>query len=236
MVSDGSSPGEKQSQEAVTPRDAASLVLVRDGARGPEVLMGKRPDSSRFMPGVYVFPGGGVEEDDYKLETEFPLPGHVVERMARQSEEPLARALAWAAVRETWEETGILLGAPGPAHNPRNCETLSAYDTAGLAPDLTGLDYLMRAVTPPYLPIRFNTRFFIVDAGQAQGRLEPRPELEHVTWHSIEEALDLHIINVTAIVLNAACDYWQERPKPNASRPSPMFTQYEPGEIILRDE
>ncbi len=236
MVSDGPSPGDEQSQDAVTPRDAASLVLLRDGARGLEVLMGKRPDSSRFMPGVYVFPGGGVEEDDFSLETDFPLPDHVVERMARQSEEQMARALAWAAVRETWEETGILLGAPGPAPNPGNCETLTAYAEAGLAPDLTGIDYLMRAVTPPYLPIRFNTRFFIVDAGQAQGRLEPRPELEHVRWHRIEEAVDLHIINVTGIVLETALQYWRERPKPDASRPSPMFTQYTPGEIVLRDE
>lgn len=236
MVSDGSSADAPQSQEAVTPRDAASLVLVRDGNRGPEVLMGKRPDSSRFMPGVYVFPGGGVEEDDFRLQTDFPLADHVVERMARQSDEDLARALAWAAVRETWEETGVLLGAPGPAPNPRDCETLSAYNAAGLTPDLTGLDYLMRAVTPPYLPIRFNTRFFIVDASRAQGRLESREELEHVTWHSIDDALDLHIINVTAIVLNAARDYWQDRLEPDANRPSPMFTQHEPGEIILLDE
>lgn len=65
-----------QPNTPVTPRDAASLVLLRDGANGPEVLMGRRSLSARFMPGVYVFPGGVVETGDFQLRSSRPLPAH----------------------------------------------------------------------------------------------------------------------------------------------------------------
>jgi 8-oxo-dGTP pyrophosphatase MutT (NUDIX family) len=220
----------------VEPRDAASLVLIRDGSRGPEVLMGRRPKTARFMPGVHVFPGGAVDEADFALECDRQLADDVLARLRRQARQPLAHALAWAAVRETWEETGLLLGASGRVAGRAGCPAIEAFSAAGLAPDFAALDYLMRAVTPPYIRIRFNTRFFIADGAGARGPLKPNPELEEVGWHPIDEALALPIINVTEIVLNAAKRYWQERPDPDPLRPIPMFTQYTPGHIVLREE
>jgi 8-oxo-dGTP pyrophosphatase MutT (NUDIX family) len=220
----------------VEPRDAASLVLIRDGARGPEVLMGRRPETARFMPGVYVFPGGAVDESDFAVQSDRALADDVLARLRRQARQPLAHALAWAAIRETWEETGLLLGAAGGVTGQADCPAVQAFAAAGLAPDLTALDYLMRAVTPPYIRIRFNTRFFIADAATAQGSLKPSPELEAVDWHPIGEALGLSIINVTEIVLNAAKRYWDAKPAPDPLRPTPMFTQYSPGHIVLREE
>jgi 8-oxo-dGTP pyrophosphatase MutT (NUDIX family) len=217
----------------VEPRNAASLILVRDGDAGPEVLVGRRPMASRFMPGVYVFPGGAVDETDFALETERPLAEHVEARLRRQAATPLARALAWTAVRETWEETGLMIGAAGRA---AGCPAVQAFAAAGLAPDLTALDYLMRAVTPPYIPIRFNTRFFIADASAAQGPLRPCPELEDVGWRPIDEVMTLSIVNVTEVALDAARKYRLDRPAPDPMRRTLMFTQYTPGGVVLREE
>lgn len=220
----------------VEPRDAASLVLVRDGAASPEVLVGRRPLAARFMPGVYVFPGGAVDDTDFALESEHPLAEDVEARLRRQATTPIARALPWTAVRETWEETGLLIGATGTVSGEPGCPAVKAFADAGLAPDLGALDYLMRAVTPPYIPIRFNTRFFIADGAAARGPLQPCPELEDVGWRPIPEVLDLEIVNVTEIVLRAAMDYWWERPAPDPMRRTTMFTQYSPDQVVVREE
>jgi len=220
----------------VEPRNAASLILLRNGDAGPEVLVGRRPMASRFMPGVYVFPGGAVDETDFALETERPLADHVEARLRRQAPPPLARALAWTAVRETWEETGLMIGAAGRATGRPDCPAVQAFSAAGLAPDLGALDYLMRAVTPQYIPIRFNTRFFVADASAAQGPLRPCPELEDVGWRPVDEVLTLSIVNVTEVALDAARKYWLDRPRPDSLRRTLMFTQYTPGDVVLREE
>lgn len=225
-----------ESRIPVEPRDAASLVLIREGARGPEVLMGRRPTTARFMPGVYVFPGGAVDESDFTMQSGHGLAEDVLARLRRQARQPLAHALAWAAIRETWEETGLLLGRAGSVSGKDDSPAVQAFAAAGLAPDLAALDYLMRAVTPPYIRIRFNTRFFIADATAVQGTLKPSPELEEVDWHPLDEALGLSIINVTEVVLDAAKRYWAEKPAPDPLRPTPMFTQYSPGQVVLREE
>lgn len=188
------------------------------------------------MPGVYVFPGGAVDDTDFALESERPLPDDVEARLKRQAQRKLARALAWTAIRETWEETGLMIGNAGAVSGAADCAAVRAFSEAGLAPDLSALDYLMRAVTPPYVPIRFNTRFFIADATAAQGRLRPSPELEEIGWRPVEEVLTLSIVNVTEIVLDAARKYWTERPAPDPLRPTTMFTQYSPGQVVLREE
>lgn len=225
-----------QPTKPVTPRDAASLILLRDGVNGLEVLMGRRPLSARFMPGVYVFPGGAVESGDFQLRSSRPLPGHVAARLTRKAEPALAHALAWAALRETWEETGLMLGGPGAAEGMADCAALNAFAADGLTPDLAVLDYLMRAVTPRYIPIRFNTRFFIADGAAVAGSIKQLTELEDIAWRHIDEALGLEIANVTEIVLEQAQSYWQAKPPPDPDRPTLMFTQHNPGKVILREE
>jgi hypothetical protein len=117
-----------------------------------------------------------------------------------------------------------------------DCEALSAFTASGLTPDLAGLDYLMRAVTPRYAPIRFNTRFFIADGAAVAGSIKQLTELEVVGWRLIDEALGLKIVNVTEIVLEQAQRYWQAKPPPDPARTTLMFTQHSPDEVILREE
>src|SRR3954463_7191617 len=94
------------------PRDAATLILVRMKGRTPEVLMGCRAAKSAFMPNRYVFPGGRVDLADAHIPIATPLDRHVKARLLRAASERRARALGVAAVRETFEETGLILGKP----------------------------------------------------------------------------------------------------------------------------
>jgi 8-oxo-dGTP pyrophosphatase MutT (NUDIX family) len=164
----------------VTPRHAASLIVVRQGADGAEVLMGMRGAQHRFMPNRLVFPGGSVDRGDYRARCATPLRPDVLVRLAKASTPRLAPALAHAAARELDEETGLSLGAP---------------------PHLDRLDYLCRAITPPESPIRFNARFLVVDAAAASGDLAGSGELENLRYYALQDALQLELALVTRRVL-----------------------------------
>src|SRR5580704_5994135 len=97
------------------PRDAATLILIDASGPTAKVLLGKRHHGHKFMPGKYVFPGGAVEPADKRMPTARPLDRHAEQRLMHAVKRPSpvkARALAMAAIRETYEETGLLLGAP----------------------------------------------------------------------------------------------------------------------------
>lgn len=164
--------------EIAKPRHAASLVLIRQGAAGIEVLMGRRPRRSRFAPDVFVFPGGGVEAIDYQARPTRPLDPDCARRTGAPPR--LAEALAAAALRETAEETGL--------HLP---------------PDHGALKLLARAITPTNSPIRFHARFFITDIGSGQTDHADSHELTDLGFRSIEEALRLPLMDVTQTMLGA---------------------------------
>jgi len=171
---------------AVRPRDAATLVAWRCGAAGLEVLMGLRAPRHRFVPGHYVFPGGRVDRRDYRAAVRSPLRAEVARRLCASCPPRLAHALAVAAVRETWEETGLALGqASGGAVHA----------------ELQALDYVLRAITPPQSPIRFHARFFAVAAEHLSGRLEGNGELLDLAWRPVEACLRLPIVDVTEFLL-----------------------------------
>ena len=168
-------------QTIVRPRDAASLILLRGEGRGLEVLAGRRPGHVRFMPGVYVFPGGAVDREDNK-----PWPvetggAHMPPRLLRS---------ARAALRETWEEVGVLVGrraAPDDRHPSAAALTgvESAYAAAGIAAAVDVLTYVGRAITPTRVFRRFNTRFFLADGAHVFGEPASSEELEDVGWHPV---------------------------------------------------
>lgn len=168
-------------QPALRPRDAATLILLRDGR---EVLMGQRPHGSVFMPNKWVFPGGRVDPQDarapaaseFDAETEAYLRLHAVRRAPR--------AFGLAAARETWEETGLRVGGPA-------------------GPELSRFRLVCRAITPPGAPRRFDARFFVADAGEvlAEDRPVAGDELLDLKWFSFEEALALDLPRVTKFVL-----------------------------------
>lgn len=170
----------------VRPRDAASLILHRAGTHGPEILMGRRAARHRFMPDVYVFPGGRLDPADAQIKPLRPLRAEVIARFAGICTPKRAQALAVAAVREAHEETGLLLGTT---------------DGDGIRPDLAGLDVLARAITPSASPIRFHARFFIADGSQASGQLGGSGELLDLHWAPLPEALKLPLADVTEFML-----------------------------------
>ncbi len=162
----------------VRPKDAATLIAWRTGKQGIEVLMGRRAGRHRFVPHHYVFPGGRVDRRDYAAQVGSPLRPAVLEQLCASCAPRLAHALAVAAVRETWEETGLSVGDPS-------------------TPDLQHLDYALRAITPPQSPIRFHARFFSVDARHLCGNLQGNGELLDLAWRPVAECLKLPIVDVT---------------------------------------
>lgn len=159
-------------RRAVTARHAASLVVLRDGPHGPEVLMGTRGAGHRFMPNRLVFPGGAVDRGDATAPAASPLPAITRAMLEKAATPRLAHALAIAAARELAEETGLSLGA---------------------APALDGLHYLCRAITPPVSPVRFNARFLLVPENRVSGTLAGSGELENLRFYPVDEALGLEL-------------------------------------------
>src|SRR5262245_11452055 len=100
-------------EKPVKPRDAASLIIWRDGAEGTEVLMGRRSARGAFVPDFFVFPGGRIDPADRLVRPATPLDPTAAARMAVRGDAAFAEALALAAVRETFEETGLLLAEVG---------------------------------------------------------------------------------------------------------------------------
>jgi 8-oxo-dGTP pyrophosphatase MutT (NUDIX family) len=166
----------------VRPRHAATLVAWRRGPRGIEVLMGRRAARHRFVPHHYVFPGGRLDAADYRATVVAPLRPEVAKQLCTHCTPARAQALAVAAVREMFEETGLALGEPGRYALDR-------------------LDYLLRAITPTSSPMRFHARFFSVEARHLSGSVRSNGELLDLDWRPLDECLKLPIVDVTEFLL-----------------------------------
>jgi 8-oxo-dGTP pyrophosphatase MutT (NUDIX family) len=132
------------------PRPAATILLLRDGRAGLEVLMVARAREVDFASGALVFPGGRVDPEDHAL---------------ADSADPLGHFRV-AAIREAWEECGLLLARPGRVRG----EGAFAAHLAerGLAPDAAGLVRFAHWITPAHSPKRFDTHFFLARAPEGQ--------------------------------------------------------------------
>jgi 8-oxo-dGTP pyrophosphatase MutT (NUDIX family) len=186
------------------PHDAGSLVLVRQGPGGPEVLLGRRAGKHRFLPNVYAFPGGRVDLSD-RLE----LPHKQLEYI-NSSLQPMAVA----AVRETWEETGIPLGILAAGR---------------IKPDLSGLRYLCRAITPAESPIRFHARFFLRDVTGMPLALGGSGELLDLAFRPLEAALRLPLADITEFILGMVGGLG-----PNLTPERAAFWRYRRGKPMIR--
>jgi 8-oxo-dGTP pyrophosphatase MutT (NUDIX family) len=184
----------------VRPRDAATLVAWRRRSRSLEVLMGRRAGRHRFVPHHYVFPGGRVDRSDFTAKVGSRLPESVLAKLCASCSPALAHALAVAAARETWEETGLSLGPP-------------------VAPELGHLDYVLRAITPPQSPMRFHARFFAVEGDHLSGTLQGNGELLDLAWRPIEACLKLPIVDVTEYFLRRL-----QAGVPAAAEPAKLFS------------
>ncbi|HYM31518.1 MAG TPA: NUDIX hydrolase [Candidatus Cybelea sp.] len=197
---------------AVRPRDAATLILYRKSREAVEILMGERHGGHSFMPNRYVFPGGRVDVSDWRVRAAGELRPAVARRLAVAATPTRARALAAAAIRETFEETGLVVGRSDPRPHLAVPENWRAFFSMGYAPALDVLDYAVRAVTPPYRPKRFNARFFVADAGHAEGTLKGSGELLDLRWIPVADALKLELPSITAVVLQQIATLIDRRP------------------------
>lgn len=210
---------DRNRQYPARPRDASSVVVLRGSRDNPDVLLGRRRRDARFMPGIYVFPGGRVDRGDAPQAAPYALRGDVLAKLSRHCPPRRARALVWAAIRETWEETGLLIGRPGRIADADASPLHAAYAAANLEPHTGGLDYIFRAITPTSSPIRFNTRFFLANAQTTSGALRRSGELEDIGWRPVSEALNnLKLRGVTAMALGEATNVWRDRPPPDPAR------------------
>lgn len=222
---------------SVIPRDAASLILLRGTPDKPEVLMGRRNENLRFMPGYYVFPGGTVDDTDDAISQGLALHPETMRSLARHAAPERQGALVWAALREAWEEAEIFFGRPAPGWGDGQgvCVAADAYRAAGLTPASDRMAFIARAVTPRESPMRFDSRFFLADAGLDGSHVtgDPRAtgELEDVAWHRAEMAIATYpMANITRFVLSRALAIWCAG-SPNggtfepSDRPIPCFTQ-----------
>ena len=163
-------PKSRSQTPSVRPRDAATLIVMRRARRGLACLMGRRREDARFLPGCFVFPGGAVESADRVARPASRLDLVHLGAMGVGGNAAVATALATAAVRETWEETGVMIAAPGDV-GPAPGATFDEMQRRGVAPALGRLVYLGRAITPARHPIRFHARFFLTLVGHGRGGL-----------------------------------------------------------------
>jgi 8-oxo-dGTP pyrophosphatase MutT (NUDIX family) len=193
--------------KTVRPKDAATLILIDRSGPVPKVLLGKRHERHKFMPGKFVFPGGGIDPSDKFMPVARPLDRHALARLMVRFHKasPLrAQALALAAIRETGEETGLLLGTRAAAARIQD-GAWSVFAENNILPDLGVIHFVGRAITPPGRPRRFDARFFTMDASAVAHRIEgitgPEAELVELVWMPLTDAKQLDMPAVTGIML-----------------------------------
>ena len=181
--------------DAAPIRDAATVILLRDGAAGLEAWLLTRVQQMAFAAGMSVFPGGRVDAADAEL----PLLGADVDDVARRLDcsAELARALLGCAARETFEETGVLLTVP-PAQLPAVRADVEAGRVAfgdllagrGLAIDAAALQPWARWITPPGEARRYDARFFVGTVPNGATACNATSESSEAAWVPIGLALE----------------------------------------------
>ena len=213
------------------PRDAATLMIVDKRAGKPYVLIGKRHERHRFLPGKYVFPGGRLDLADggVPAASEFDerTVTRLLDRMRGKPTRRRARGLALAAVRETYEEAGLLVGQKGQATPSPNAAEWHGFYGHGVVPDLSTLSFIARAITPPRRPRRFDTRFFVAHADQIALELpaseRPTDELSDLHWLPIDEMPGLDLPKITQVVLELLNRRLSEPGGLDADAPIPFY-------------
>lgn len=194
------------SREPAEPRNAATVVLLRPGAVGPEVYLLRRQTSMAFAGGMCVFPGGGVDPRDFDHEIAWagPQPAEWADRLG--TDEATARALVCAAVRETFEESGVLLAgesgdsvvadttgedweADRAALEARELAFTEFLDRRGLVLRTDLLGVWAAWLTPVFEPRRYRTWFFVADLPQGQRTRDVSTESDQVTWLPATQAV-----------------------------------------------
>ena len=188
------------------PRDAATMIIVDDSNGEAKILMGRRRLDQVFMPGMFVFPGGRVDAADQDVYSADELGEEEVLKllhdMKGQPSKRRARAIALAAIREVFEETGIVIGHRTDAVEISPCPGWEDFFATGFRPILSPMSFFARAITPPGKPRRYDTRFFCLTArhiGVDTGQRDQ--ELSEIGWYTISESFNLDLPLITRRIL-----------------------------------
>ena len=223
-MANAKNPGAK----ILKPRDAATLIIVDRSEGEPRILLGKRRADLAFMAGKYVFPGGRVDRADLRVKAADDLrPEELVKLQAEVRGRPSvarARALAAAAIREAFEEAGIVIGSPGHHTGSAAAPTWAAFYATGHLPSFAGMTFLARAITPPGRPRRFDTRFFCIDASAIVQRLPiVDGELSGLDWLTLDAARTLDLPAITRVVLDDLREQLDTGSLGDSRRPTPFY-------------
>ena len=215
-------------------RNAATVIMVRDAATTPRILMGQRGTKAAFMPNKFVFPGGAVDEGDARIPLATPLQDRCIAQLSHQADSALIPAFASAAIREVWEETGLILGeqAKWPTPPPPDWRSFAA---AGYLPSAAGLTFVFRAITPPGRPRRFDARFFMVDAKHIRGDIDDFThacdELSSLQWIPLEDVRHFDLPFITQVVMAEVSNLIRSGTKPETV---PFFRNDDEESLFLR--
>lgn len=209
------------------PRDAATLLLLDRQGGAFRVLMGRRHSSHVFMPGKFVFPGGRTDPGDGRVPVAHGLhPAEEAKLTVRATRTtPMrARAIALSAIRETYEEAGLLIGSKAAFSTSR--PDWQGFAEHGVMPSLQGLRFVARAVTPPGRVRRFDTRFlaaFRDDVAVELPQGGPTNELEELVWLPLDEARKADVPAITRTILEEVQKRLADDPRLSPGGPVPFY-------------
>jgi 8-oxo-dGTP pyrophosphatase MutT (NUDIX family) len=190
------------------PKDAGILIIIRRDADQPRLLMGRRSNRHAFMPNLVVFPGGRVDRADHFGPSADTLARPVLEKLLSRTDSRMsprrARAIALAAIRETCEETGVLVARSATVGNRPKAKVWQPFLQRDLLPTLQHLRFVARAITPPRRNRRFDARFFAAFDDQIAGQINiAEDELSEVQWLTFDEARATELPMITELILNS---------------------------------
>lgn len=217
------------STAAQKPRDAATLIIVDTKASLPRFLMGRRRPDQVFMPGKFVFPGGRVDAEDKDVPSADELDDIEVQKLlAEMKGHPSAvraRALALATIRETFEETGLIIGAEGGASEEETAPAAwQSFFARNFRPRISELCFFARAITPPGRPRRYDTRFFCISSdaiSEDTGVVDE--ELSDINWYTPQETVELDLPPITRVIIEDLADRLAAGPLGPSSTPVPYY-------------
>ncbi len=220
---------EKHHYKSTKPKDASTLIIIRKNKEKTFVLMGQRPMQSRFMPGVYVFPGGVTEKEDLQAYKFFKLrPNKKVNKKAVKSYSlSHCQSLLLTAIRETAEETGLYLAEVDRSSPKQFINAKSSWNRfteKAYIPSIHKLLFFGRAITPSKLKIRFHARFFLAFYEDFVGKMKANRELENLDWINLNEAKNKKIADVTEFMLNEIIKLNNNYSNLSNKKVFPMFT------------
>lgn len=219
-------PNERAAPDAACLWDAATLILIDERDDDYFVLMGRRHERHAFMPGKFVFPGGRTDPTDGQIAVSsnlHPAEAHRIAGGDENTSTARSKAIALSALRETYEEAGLLVGEKAPLMEAG--PPWRDFLHHGVRPSLSSLRFIARAITPPGNIRRFDTRFLATRRKDIAVELAtpPTDELQDIGWFRIDEAMQLEIPRITYRVLRDLQTRLSEDPLLSPGWPVPFY-------------